>query len=114
MLREPQHERFFRPLVLRHSKDEVTRMPEDPYAAIADLYDFAYSDFDDDIDFYENLARAVEGPVLELGVGSGRVRNAARSESVAAALRGSRAISPGCADVRSSCMGKCGRSNYCQ
>ena len=48
-------------------------MPEDPYAAIADLYDFAYSDFDDDIDFYENLARAVEGPVLELGVGSGRV-----------------------------------------
>src|SRR3972149_5266867 len=47
-------------------------MPEDPYAAIADLYDFAYSDFDDDIDFYENLARAVGGPVRGRGVGSGR------------------------------------------
>ena len=48
-------------------------MPEDPYSSIADLYDLAYGDFLDDVAFYENLARAVEGPVLELGVGSGRV-----------------------------------------
>jgi SAM-dependent methyltransferase len=48
-------------------------MPEDPYAPIADLYDFSYGDYLEDIDFYENLARAVDGPVLELGVGSGRV-----------------------------------------
>jgi SAM-dependent methyltransferase len=47
--------------------------PEDPYAPIADLYEFSYSDFTEDIDFYENLARAIDGPILELGVGSGRV-----------------------------------------
>lgn len=45
----------------------------DPYAPIADLYDFSYSDFTEDIDFYSNVARAVDGPLLELGVGSGRV-----------------------------------------
>jgi methylase of polypeptide subunit release factors len=45
----------------------------DPYAAVAHIYDFAYWDFDDDVEFYENLARISDGPVLELGVGSGRV-----------------------------------------
>jgi SAM-dependent methyltransferase len=45
----------------------------DPYAAVAAIYDFSYWDFTDDIDFYENLARIKDGPVLELGVGSGRV-----------------------------------------
>jgi SAM-dependent methyltransferase len=44
----------------------------DPYAPIADIYDFSYEDFIEDVDFYENLARSVEGPLLELGVGSGR------------------------------------------
>ena len=48
-------------------------MPEDAYAPIAALYDLSYGEFTDDVDFYENLARSVEGPVLELGVGSGRV-----------------------------------------
>ena len=48
-------------------------MPDDPYAAMADLYDLAYGDYVEDIDFYENLARATDGPVLELGVGTGRV-----------------------------------------
>lgn len=48
-------------------------MTDDPYAAMADLYDLAYGDYVDDIDFYENLARATDGPVLELGVGTGRV-----------------------------------------
>ena len=46
---------------------------DDPYASIADLYDLTYEDFTDDIDFYDNLAQAVDGPLLELGVGSGRV-----------------------------------------
>jgi SAM-dependent methyltransferase len=46
---------------------------EDPYAPIADIYDFSYAGFNDDVDFYENLARAVDGPILELGAGSGRV-----------------------------------------
>jgi SAM-dependent methyltransferase len=45
----------------------------DPYAPIADLYDFTYDDFTDDVDFYENLAESVGGPLLELGAGSGRV-----------------------------------------
>ena len=45
----------------------------DPYAPIADLYDFTYEDFTEDVDFYENLAQAVDGPILELGAGSGRV-----------------------------------------
>jgi SAM-dependent methyltransferase len=48
-------------------------MPEDAYAPIAALYDLSYGEFADDIDFYENLARSVDGPVLELGVGTGRV-----------------------------------------
>jgi SAM-dependent methyltransferase len=48
-------------------------MPHDPYAPIADIYDFSYEDFNDDVQFYENLARSFRGPVLELGVGSGRV-----------------------------------------
>ncbi len=46
---------------------------EDSYAPIADLYDFTYEDFTEDIEFYENVARAIDGPLLELGVGSGRV-----------------------------------------
>jgi SAM-dependent methyltransferase len=48
-------------------------MTEDAYASIADLYDFTYEDFTEDIEFYENVARAIDGPLLELGVGSGRV-----------------------------------------
>lgn len=45
----------------------------DPYASIADIYDFSYEDFTEDVSFYENLAQSVDGPLLELGVGSGRV-----------------------------------------
>ncbi len=35
-------------------------MPSDPYASLADLYDLAYGEFSDDVDFYENLARAIQ------------------------------------------------------
>jgi SAM-dependent methyltransferase len=49
-------------------------MDDDPYAALAGLYDFAYWDFSEDADFYLNLARLHDrAPVLELGVGTGRV-----------------------------------------
>jgi SAM-dependent methyltransferase len=48
-------------------------MLEDPYGSIADIYDFSYEGFDEDVDFYENLAGSLAGPLLELGVGSGRV-----------------------------------------
>jgi len=46
---------------------------DDPYAPIAQIYDFSYAGFTDDIDFYDNLAQAAGGPLLELGAGSGRV-----------------------------------------
>lgn len=47
--------------------------PADPYAPIAGLYDFTYDQFTEDVEFYENLAQAVDGPILELGAGTGRV-----------------------------------------
>src|SRR5438445_7262271 len=40
---------------------------------MAGLYDLAYGDYNEDVDFYLNLARATGGPILELGVGTGRV-----------------------------------------
>jgi SAM-dependent methyltransferase len=52
--------------------NESAQAPPDPYASIADIYDFSYEDFSDDVDFYENLAQSAGGPILELGVGSGR------------------------------------------
>src|SRR3990172_5166119 len=42
-------------------------------AELAELFDLDYGDFTDDLSFYEQLARRGEGPVLELGVGAGRV-----------------------------------------
>jgi len=45
----------------------------DAYAPVAPLYDLAYGDYEGDIDFYLNLARSTGGPILELGVGTGRV-----------------------------------------
>ncbi len=43
----------------------------EPYDAIADSYDREHAGFEDDIEFYRSLIQ--EGPVLEIGVGSGRV-----------------------------------------
>lgn len=43
----------------------------DAYREIAPLYDWEHADYRDDIDFYLNIVR--EGPVLEAGVGTGRV-----------------------------------------
>lgn len=40
---------------------------------LPELFDLDYGDFTDDLLFYENMARRCEGPVLELGVGTGRV-----------------------------------------
>ncbi len=45
----------------------------DPSADLPELFDLDYGDFADDLPFYENLARRCEGPILELGVGTGRV-----------------------------------------
>jgi SAM-dependent methyltransferase len=48
-------------------------MTVDPYANYADLYDLAYGGATEDLAIYENFARRCRGPVLELGVGTGRV-----------------------------------------
>jgi SAM-dependent methyltransferase len=55
------------------SPRKKTGTSPDPYAPIADIYDFSYEDFTEDVDFYENLAQAVDGAILELGAGTGRV-----------------------------------------
>ena len=46
-------------------------MPE-PFS-LPELFDLDYGDFAEDLPFYENLGRRCEGPILELGVGTGRV-----------------------------------------
>jgi SAM-dependent methyltransferase len=43
------------------------------YDQFARLYDLEHRDFRDDIPLYHNLAMRCDGPVLELGCGSGRV-----------------------------------------
>jgi ubiquinone/menaquinone biosynthesis C-methylase UbiE len=43
------------------------------YDRFARLYDLEHQDFRDDMLFYQNLAARCDGPVLELGCGSGRV-----------------------------------------
>jgi SAM-dependent methyltransferase len=48
-------------------------MGGDSYADVVDLYDLDYGDFAGDLPLYENFARRCELPVLEIGVGTGRV-----------------------------------------
>jgi len=48
--------------------------PIDPHdAELAELFDLDYGDFADDLPLYDSLARQSGGPILELGVGTGRV-----------------------------------------
>ncbi len=42
-------------------------------AELAELFDLDYGDFEDDLPFYQGLARRCERPLLELGAGTGRV-----------------------------------------
>jgi len=52
----------------------MTTLPaEDDYSAFARHYDLIYSQRQDDIPMYLDFAAAVDGPILELGCGSGRV-----------------------------------------
>ncbi|HUG17054.1 MAG TPA: class I SAM-dependent methyltransferase [Thermomicrobiales bacterium] len=46
---------------------------EDAYRQFAAYYDVEYAAFDDDISFYREFARQANGPILELGCGTGRV-----------------------------------------
>lgn len=43
----------------------------DPYKDIVELYDLEHDAFDDDVSFFANLIQ--EGPVLEVGCGTGRI-----------------------------------------
>lgn len=43
----------------------------DPYENIVEIYDLEHDAFDDDASFFANLVR--EGPVLEVGCGTGRI-----------------------------------------
>ncbi len=45
----------------------------DPYAQIAELYDLEHDDYDEDVELYLGLLQTVDGPVLEMGAGSGRL-----------------------------------------
>lgn len=45
----------------------------DPYAEIVELYDLEHNDYQDDIELLVALAELGEGPILELGCGTGRV-----------------------------------------
>jgi len=47
--------------------------PESPYDAIAELYDPWSRSVTEDVDFYVAEARKAGGPVVELGVGTGRI-----------------------------------------
>lgn len=48
-------------------------MPRDPYAEIVDLYDLEHADYIEDVELLLELADLGEGPILELGCGTGRV-----------------------------------------
>ncbi|HAX24787.1 MAG TPA: class I SAM-dependent methyltransferase [Thermomicrobiales bacterium] len=45
----------------------------DAYARFAEYYDLEYDRYEDDFDLYRQFATEANGPVLELGCGSGRV-----------------------------------------
>ena len=48
-------------------------MQPDPYANIVELYDLEHADFSDDVELLLELAELGDGPILELGCGTGRV-----------------------------------------
>ena len=48
-------------------------MTQAPFDVIADYYDLDLAGYEEDVGIYENLGRRHDRPVLELGVGTGRV-----------------------------------------
>ncbi|MCL5947519.1 MAG: class I SAM-dependent methyltransferase [Chloroflexi bacterium] len=51
----------------------MRRSEQAAYDPIARFYDLDHQDFDDDISMYLNFARASQSPLLDIGVGTGRV-----------------------------------------
>ncbi len=47
--------------------------PIDPYAQIAALYDLEHDSYEEDLDLYLGMLQTVDGPVLEMGAGTGRL-----------------------------------------
>jgi len=47
--------------------------PAEVYDPIARFYDLDHAGFEDDLEFYRQFARASPGPILDIGVGTGRV-----------------------------------------
>ncbi len=55
-------------------KDAVTFAEEtDPYRRIAELYDLEHDSFRADVEMYQQFVEAAGDPVLEIGVGTGRI-----------------------------------------
>jgi SAM-dependent methyltransferase len=54
-------------------EEPIRADPSNPYDAIADLYDSWSRSVVEDVAFYVDEARAAGGPVVELGVGTGRI-----------------------------------------
>ncbi len=48
-------------------------MTDEPFDVIADYYDLDLAGYEEDVGIYENLSRRHDAPVLELGVGTGRL-----------------------------------------
>ena len=59
-------------ITVRHSKPV--------YDPVARFYDLDHEGFDDDLALYRDFARTVSGPILDVGVGTGRVALALASE----------------------------------
>ena len=58
----------------------MTAQIADPYDILARFYDLETAEFDADIDLYRAFATRANGPILELGVGTGRVALALAAE----------------------------------
>jgi SAM-dependent methyltransferase len=56
--------------------DIAAEIAPDAYAPFAEYYDSEYDAFDADLDFYRQFALQANGPILELGCGTGRVLRA--------------------------------------
>jgi SAM-dependent methyltransferase len=82
---------------------DTTATITDPYAPFAEYYDLEYDAFGADLDFYRQFAREANGPILEIGCGTGRVLRAltdlglplAGVDNSAAMLRRARSRLPG-------------------
>src|SRR5436305_2285446 len=57
----------------RHCHPETIATVSSPYDAIAELYDPGSASVVEDVDFYLEEARRSGGPLLELGIGTGRI-----------------------------------------